>query len=101
MKIEDGVEGLVHISQLAHRHVAKAEDVVKPGDEVEVKIISLDPEARRIGLSIRELEPKPEAPSRPAAKSGKQNKKVEETTVTEELTTTLGDVFGDLFKNNN
>ena len=101
VKIEDGVEGLVHISQLAHRHVAKAEDVVKPGDEVEVKIISLDPEARRIGLSIRELEPKPEAPSRPAAKSGKQNKKVEETTVTEELTTTLGDVFGDLFKNNN
>lgn len=60
VKLEDGVEGLIHISQLSHRHVAKTEDVVSAGDEVEAKIISLDPEAKRIGLSIRELEPKPE-----------------------------------------
>lgn len=98
VKVEDGVEGLVHISQLSHQHVAKAEEVVKPGDEVEVKIISLDPEARRIGLSIRELEPKPEV-RKPAPKQTRQTRQVEETS-TEELTTTLGDVFGDLFKNN-
>jgi len=93
-KLEDGVEGLIHISQLSHRHVAKTEDVVSAGDEVEAKIISLDPEAKRIGLSIRELEPKPEV-----KKEVKNPEKVEEKPEDEELTTTLGDMFGDLFKN--
>ncbi len=94
VKLEDGVEGLIHISQLSHRHVAKTEDVVSAGDEVEAKIISLDPEAKRIGLSIRELEPKPEV-----KKEVKKPEKVEEKPEDEELTTTLGDMFGDLFKN--
>jgi small subunit ribosomal protein S1 len=94
VKLEDGVEGLIHISQLAHRHVAKTDEVVKSGDEVEAKVISLDPEARRIGLSIRELEPKPEV-----KKEVKKMEKVEEKPEEEEqLTTTLGDMFGDLFK---
>ena len=35
VKLEEGVEGLIHISQLSHRHVAKTEDVIKPGDQVE------------------------------------------------------------------
>lgn len=94
VKLEDGVEGLIHISQLSHRHVAKTEDVVSAGDEVEAKIISLDPEAKRIGLSIRELEPKPEV-----KKEVKKPEKVEEKPEDEELTTTLGDMFSDLFKN--
>lgn len=94
VKLEDGVEGLIHISQLSHRHVAKTEDVVSAGNEVEAKIISLDPEAKRIGLSIRELEPKPEV-----KKEVKKPEKVEEKPEDEELTTTLGDMFGDLFKN--
>ena len=98
VRLEDGVEGLVHISQLSHRHVAKAEEVVKSGDEVEVKVISLDPQARRIGLSIRELEPKPEVTTKPAPRARNQQPKVEEQANNEEITTTLGDVFGDLFK---
>lgn len=94
VKLEDGVEGLIHISQLSHRHVAKTEDVVQSGDEVEVKVISLDPQARRIGLSIRELEPKPEP--KPVAK--KPTVELVKDSGEEELTTTLGDMFGDLFK---
>lgn len=97
VKLEDGVEGLVHISELSHKHVAKAEDVVKPGDEVQVKIISVDADARRIGLSIKELEPKP-APQ-PAAKQ--RQPQLSEGTDSEELTTNLGDMFGDLFKDHN
>jgi len=98
VKLEDGVEGLVHISELAHRHVAKAEDVVTSGEEIEVKVISVDADARRIGLSIKELEPKP-AP-RPAPKAKQQPQTVEGTD-TDELTTNIGDVFGDLFKEDN
>ncbi|NLM54936.1 MAG: bifunctional 4-hydroxy-3-methylbut-2-enyl diphosphate reductase/30S ribosomal protein S1 [Firmicutes bacterium] len=96
VKLEDGVEGLVHISQLSHKHVAKTEDVVNPGDSVQVKVISVDPDARRIGLSIKELEPKPEP--KPAPKAKQVQEPVDEGN--EDLTTNLGDMFGDLFKQN-
>lgn len=95
VKLEDGVEGLVHISELSHKHVAKAEDVVKPGDQVQVKVISVDPDARRIGLSIKELEPKPQAQPKPKQQ---QQPNLAEGTDREELTTNIGDMFGDLFK---
>ncbi len=64
VKLEDGVEGLVHISQLADHHVVNASDVVSPGQEVLVKVISIDEDQRRIGLSIREAVDKPAAPKR-------------------------------------
>jgi len=56
IELASGIDGLVHISQLADRRVAKTEDVVEIGQEVKVKIISVDTEARRIGLSIREAD---------------------------------------------
>lgn len=49
-----GVDGLVHISELSHTHVTKAEDVLSVGEEVEAKILSIDPEKERISLSIKE-----------------------------------------------
>ncbi len=61
VRVADGIEGLVHISELAHRHVETAEQVVKIGDKVQVKIIEIDTERRRISLSIRQAtEPVPE-----------------------------------------
>ena len=68
VKLEDGVEGLVHISQLADHHVANASDVVSPGQEVLVKVISIDEEQRRIGLSTRQAKEKPAAPPKPEPK---------------------------------
>lgn len=56
VELEPGIDGLVHISQLADRRVAKTEDVVQVGQEVKVKVISMDTEAKRIGLSIRGAE---------------------------------------------
>jgi small subunit ribosomal protein S1 len=99
VKLEDGIEGLVHISELSHKHVAKTEEVVQPGQVVETKVISVDAEARRIGLSIKELEPKPVAPPAPApARNRQPQQDLSEGTDNEELTTNLGDMFGDLFK---
>ncbi len=102
VKLEDGIEGLVHISELSHKHVAKAEDVVQPGQAVETKIISVDANARRIGLSIKELEPKPEVAPAPARQNRPRQPQVDLTqgTDNEELTTNLGAMFGDLFKDN-
>ncbi|MGI6670091.1 MAG: bifunctional 4-hydroxy-3-methylbut-2-enyl diphosphate reductase/30S ribosomal protein S1 [Christensenellales bacterium] len=54
IELEPGVDGLVHISQVAPHRINKVEDVLSPGQEVNVKILSVDPDARRISLSIRE-----------------------------------------------
>ncbi len=54
VRVEDGIEGLVHISELAQRHVELPEQVVKVGDEVFVKVIDSDLERRRISLSLKQ-----------------------------------------------
>jgi small subunit ribosomal protein S1 len=54
--LEDGLEGLLHISELADHKVDNPEDVVKVGDEIEVKILRVDTDDRKIGLSRRRVE---------------------------------------------
>ncbi|WP_070121156.1 30S ribosomal protein S1 [Bacillus marinisedimentorum] len=54
-----GIDGLVHISQMAHHHVEKPADVVEEGQQVRVKVLSVDPENERISLSMKEAQPGP------------------------------------------
>ncbi len=54
-RIIDGVDGLIHISQISTKHIAKPADVLKVGDEVEVKIVDINEETQKVGLSIRAL----------------------------------------------
>jgi len=54
-EIIPGVDGLIHISQIADRHIAKPDDVLSEGQEVQVKITDVDAENKRISLSIRAL----------------------------------------------
>ena len=54
VRVEDGIEGLVHISELAQRHVDLPEQVAKVGDELFVKVIDIDLERRRISLSLKQ-----------------------------------------------
>jgi small subunit ribosomal protein S1 len=56
VEILDGVEGLVHISELAGHHVENPREVVAPGDEVKVKILEIDSERRRLSLSVKRVE---------------------------------------------
>ena len=56
-RIIPGVDGLVHISQIANKHVAKPQDELTAGQEVEAKIIAIDQEKKRVSLSIRALLP--------------------------------------------
>ena len=53
IEIEEGVDGLVHISQISEERVQKVKDVLQPGQEVEARVIKIDPVERRIGLSIK------------------------------------------------
>ena len=56
VEILDGVEGLVHISELASHHVENPREVVAPGDNVKVKILEVDTERRRLSLSVKRVE---------------------------------------------
>ena len=54
IELENGIEGLVHVTELSDQAFAKVEDVVKVGDEVTAKVIKLDPEHKKIALSIKD-----------------------------------------------
>jgi len=55
VRIEEGVEGLIHVSQLSTERVEKPSSLYKPGDEIEAEVINIDPKEKKIGLSIRAL----------------------------------------------
>ena len=82
VELEPGVEGLIHISELAGRRVHKVSDIVKEGQEVEAKVLSVDAAQQRMSLSLRAAqapepgeeaeqpagEPEPEEPAKPRLK---------------------------------
>lgn len=63
VRLEPGIEGLIHISELAHHRVVKVKNVVKEGDSVEVKVLSLDRDAQKLGLSLKATQKAPERKS--------------------------------------
>jgi small subunit ribosomal protein S1 len=54
-----GIDGLLHVGDMAWRRVAKASDVVAPGENLEVKILKVNPQTRRIALGLKQLQPDP------------------------------------------
>lgn len=85
-ELEEGVEGLIHISELSEEHVAKASEVVQVGEEVEVLILDLDAENQKISLSLKAVEPLDE-------------EIIDLIETDEESSTTMQDLFGDKLKN--
>jgi len=90
VQLEPGVEGLVHISHLAERHVAKPDEVVTEGEEVNVKVLSVDPTEKRIRLSIREVAREKQTRE---FQDYSHNKPQDNNDVV-----TIGDMVGDLFE---
>src|SRR5262249_48221847 len=81
VELEPGLEGLLHISELADHKVESPEDVVKVGDEVEVKVLRVDVGERKIGLSRKRLgwheeEEEDEAPVADTPRSGRQQREL-------------------------
>lgn len=86
--VEGGVEGIIPNAELAHKRVNKPEDVVSVGQQVEVKIMDLRPEERRMTLSLRQLQPQPErVREEPEMRSFGQSRA--------ESRTTIGDIIGE------
>ena len=109
VEVFPGVEGLVHVSQISHKHIANPSDVLKAGDKVKVKVLEVNPDKQRLSLSIKALE---EAPAREEGSNNndrprRQRRPRQEqaptnySTSEEEGSATLGDAFGDIFKDFN
>ena len=84
-RIDRGIEGLIHISELAHQVIKHPRDFVNEGDEFELKIIRIEPERRRLGLSLKQTTD----PSEEVAVVAEED----------EVTNEIGD-FGDIFEDN-
>ncbi len=65
VELEPGIEGLVHISELEHRRVKRVTEVLNTGDMIEVQVLEVDPAKKRISLSMKALQAKPEPVDRP------------------------------------
>jgi small subunit ribosomal protein S1 len=82
VELEPGIEGLVHVSELAPQRVRRVSDVVQPGQEIQVRVLKIDPEQRRIALSLKatlqQPEPEPE-PEQPEAEQPSKPKPVHKT----------------------
>lgn len=86
VRIGDGIEGLVHVSEISHDRVKSPEDVLSVGDKVNVKVLNIKKEDQRISLSIKETTENEEAVE------------LDKYSTDEEATTSLKSVFGDIMK---
>lgn len=104
VEVFPGVEGLVHISQIAHEHIATPNDVLSTGEKVKVKVLEVHPDAHRLALSIKALKEKPagsedhEQPKQQRAPR-KQAAPTQMSTDDDDEGFTLGDLVGDQLKN--
>lgn len=116
VEVFPGVEGLVHISQISHQHIATPNDVLKVGQEIKVKVLDVRPDEKRLALSIKALEEKPQTadddnesqPERRSNNNRRRNSNRDNRTASERSTAnapeestgfTLGDLIGDELKN--
>ena len=116
VEVFPGVEGLVHISQISHQHIATPNDVLKVGQEIKVKVLDVRPDEKRLALSIKALEEKPQTadddnesqPERRSNNNRRRNNNRDNRTASERSTDnapeestgfTLGDLIGDELKN--
>lgn len=98
VELAPGVEGLVHISQISHRHIGTPHEVLEEGQEVKVKILDINIDEKRISLSIKETEEAPPAPAK-SDKSARFAKDINDndnvSLNNQGLSLTLGERFGD------
>lgn len=102
VEVMPGVEGLVHISQISHEHIATPHEKLKEGQEIKVKVLEIKAEEQRLSLSIKALEEKPvveaEKPKQeraPKPKAKRPAAPVQNVAGDDESGFTLGDLLGD------
>ncbi|MDQ2233731.1 30S ribosomal protein S1 [Ligilactobacillus animalis] len=95
VEVFPGVEGLVHISQISHKHIATPNEVLTSGQDVKVKALNVNGADRRLALSIKALQEKPAADKKEVEVVEEEHVEIPE----EDTGFTLGDLVGDDLKN--
>ena len=95
VELEEGVEGLVHISELDHKRVKKVTEVLRVGQEVDVQVLEVDPKRKRVGLSVKALKEKPEEPGHSESSAPIKRQRSEDSLVGGMGEPTGGQLFGD------
>lgn len=95
VEVFPGVEGLVHISQISHKHIATPNEVLTSGQDVKVKVLNVNGADRRLALSIKALQEKPAADRKEVEVVEEEHVEIPE----EDTGFTLGDLVGDDLKN--
>lgn len=94
VEVFPGVEGLVHISQISHKHIATPNEVLTSGQDVKVKVLNVNGADRRLALSIKALQEKPAADKKEVEVVEEEHVEIPE----EDTGFTLGDLVGDDLK---
>lgn len=98
VEIKPGVQGLVHISEISHKHIGTPSEVLEPGQEVKVKVLGVDIENERISLSIKATLPNEESDDHSQESNNEETQSYLDSSSDEDDNPTLGDVFGDKLK---
>lgn len=99
VELKPGVEGLVHISEMAHRHVETPHEIVREGEDIDVKVLSVDQDEQRVSLSIKALEEAPERTEEPRRQEPRAEvRQPQLRDDDEESAFTIGDQLGDQLK---
>ena len=99
VELEEGVEGLVHISQISSVRIGRPEEVLEVGQKVEMKIIDINTELKKISLSIKEVQPiDPQREEGEEAEESSKESTYEKTPTghSEEMSNTIGDILKDI-----
>jgi len=75
VELEDGVEGLLHVSELSHERVSKPGDVVAVGDRVTLRIVKMEPEERKLGLSLKAYQDAQRAADEAGERGGRRRRR--------------------------
>jgi ribosomal protein S1/(E)-4-hydroxy-3-methyl-but-2-enyl pyrophosphate reductase len=93
VELEKGIDGLVHISQISNQRISKPADVLKMGQFVDAKIVEVDIEKNKIGLSIKEAEPVEVETEQKADTKDNEQQKNTENEHKEEMSVKIGDII--------
>ena len=110
VEVEKGIDGLVHVSQISHERIETPAAVLNVGDEIDAKIIALDPVAKKMNLSIKAVLPEPERKPRAEKAEGESHKRSRAPRKSDDeysdwsegssIGTSLGDILANAQKNN-
>ena len=100
VEVADGIQGLVHVSEISNKRVEKPSDVLKVGETVKVKVLNINPDEKRISLSIKQAQPAAEGEGNNARRSASRNDSVAKKYMSDNNDNgfALGDIIGDQLK---